>query len=480
MQLISRADKFAPAIRDVRNNPCPISTLPVELLQEIFAFSMTIKPSPRIRPSIPLEERNPPVFQATALILTWVCSQWRHIALSLPELWGTMSIYAPKSYCVQLVKLYLSRSGDDTPLNLRLRQNARRDYRAYRDFESCPEHKVTVEIFKLWIAQAHRWRSIFLYMTYTPPSYELPTIPADALCSLEEADLFFRERARDNEVVIGGLWANILRSPALRTAYWHDIHSELPAAPFSQLCEFGPFCPTVDEFLTLLPSCHRLRCLSVDTSKASHNPASTPLESTIILPYLECLNLSIAKNSPNVLEWLTAPVLRELKIRDTRDAAFDEVDSLERFLDHSGCTLRALRLRQERMEDEMPVIKYFSQASHRLVGLESCSLTILDATFSERAISLFTPQVVDNTLLVPFPSLVDLEFYKVVAKDGVLSSMIHSRAAAGAPLWAFDCTVRPRSLNSTGYPKDEEAMQRLLQDGLHLYWDFWDKDDTIL
>ncbi|TFK59408.1 hypothetical protein BDN72DRAFT_865172 [Pluteus cervinus] len=404
---------------DVRNNPCPVSTLPIELLREIFAFSVTKRPAPRVRASLPRDEREPPGFQATALILTWVCSQWRQIALSMPELWGTMIIYQPKKYCVELIKVYLSRSGDTTLLDLHLRQNARRDYRAYRDFESCPEHKVTVEIFKLWIAQAHRWRSIFLFMTYTPPSYELPTIPGDALCSLEEADLRFLETPGDSKVVIGGLWANILRSPALRTAYWRNLRTKLPAAPFSQLSEFGPFLPTVDEFLTLLPSCHRLRCLSIDTSNASHNPASTPLESTIILPYLECLNLDIDKDSSNVLEWLTAPVLRELRIRDTRDAAFAEVDSLERFLDHSGCTLRALHLKQERMEDEMPVVKYFSQASHRLVGLESCSLTILDATLSERAISLFTPQVGDNTLLVPFPSLVDLEFYNIVANDGI-------------------------------------------------------------
>ncbi|TFK58911.1 hypothetical protein BDN72DRAFT_884109 [Pluteus cervinus] len=176
MQLISLYDKFSPAIRDVRNNPCPVSTLPIELLQEIFAFSITKKPAPRIRAGINRDELEPPGFQATALILTWVCSQWRGIALLMPELWGTMSIYKPTTCCVQLVQIYLSRSGDDTPLNLYLRQGRPDDHRVYRTPEAVPEHKAAVEILKLWVPQAHRWKTISLDMIYTAPSHKLPNI----------------------------------------------------------------------------------------------------------------------------------------------------------------------------------------------------------------------------------------------------------------------------------------------------------------
>ncbi|TFK59181.1 hypothetical protein BDN72DRAFT_966139 [Pluteus cervinus] len=476
MHLVSRYAnaKFSPAIRDVRNNPCPVSTLPIELLQEIFAFSMTKKPDPPIRAGVSRNELEPPGFQATALILTWVCSQWRQISLSMPGLWGTMIIYNPTRSCVELTKVYLSRSGTATSLNLYLRQDATPDYWVYPNPETCPEHRATVEIFKLWVPQAHRWRSIFLDLSYTPPSYELPKIPADALCSLQEADLHFREQPRHSDAVIKGLWANIFRSPALRTAYGHDLDSKHPAAPFTQLFEFGPFFPTADEFMTLLPSFHRLRRLSVDRFKASHNTTSTLLESVVILPFLEYLDLDIRQESSGILEQLSAPVLRELRITDTRDTPFAEVHSLGQFLERSRCNLRCLHLAQERMEDEMPLIGYFSRASHLLVGLETCSLTIYDTAFSERVISLFTPKIVDDTLLVPFPCLVDLQLRKCVTKDGVISSMLESRSAAGSPLWAFVCKVLYGPSNSTGYPQDEAVMQRLLQDGLQLYWTLLD------
>ncbi|TFK60181.1 hypothetical protein BDN72DRAFT_864566 [Pluteus cervinus] len=443
MQLISLYDKFSPAIRDVRNNPCPVSTLPIELLQEIFAFSMTMKPSLRIRSSVPMDERKPPVFQATALILTWVCSQWRHIALSMPELWGTMSIYTPKSYCVQLVKLYLSRSGEDTPLDLHLRQGDSVDNSVYHYPEKVPEHKVTADILKLWVPQAHRWRSISLAMTYTAPVHELPKItpgalsrsycvqlvklylsrsgedtPLDlhlrqgdsvdnsvyhypekvpehkvtadilklwvpqahrwrsislamtytapvhelpkitpgALSRVQEASLQFKFSWGSNDRVIQWLWANIFQSPALRIAYWHDL-SKLPTAPFSQLSEFGPFHPKTDEFLTSLPSFQGLRRLTVGVISKRVSHQMTLLDSPVILPYLEYLNLCIGQEAPGVLDEISAPVLRELKIVDRRDAAFAEVHSLEQFLARSECTLRSLRLTQRRVKTETPIIE---------------------------------------------------------------------------------------------------------------------------
>ncbi|TFK69822.1 hypothetical protein BDN72DRAFT_896914 [Pluteus cervinus] len=465
MQLISLYDKFSPAIRDVRNNPCPVSTLPIELLQEIFAFSITEKPAPRIRAGISRDELEPPGFQVTALILTWVCSQWRQIALSMQELWCTMNIYKPKKRCVELAKVYLSRSGDTTPLNLYLRQDTLLDVRKYPLPSACPEHKATVDILELWVPQAHRWRSIFLFLSCT--LHELPKIPASALSSLQEANIRFVKMPRGTKPMIECLWGNIFLSPALRIASWHK---PLPAVPFSQLSEVGLLDTTTDEFFAFLPSCHRLRRLSVHIS-SKEIPRHTPLESPIVLPYLEFLDVEIGQKSPSILDQVSAPVLRQLKLTDSRDTAFTEVHSLAQFLERSRCILRSLYLRQIRMETESPITEYFSRASPQLARLETCSLTVWNTTLSERVISLFSPRIANNSLLVPFPSLVDLELSPLVTTDGVISSMIKSRSAAGAPLWAFECEVKRVPSNSTGYPKDEEALQRLMQDGLQLDWD---------
>ncbi|TFK60434.1 hypothetical protein BDN72DRAFT_904972 [Pluteus cervinus] len=428
---------------------------------------MTAKPSPRIRPGVPTEELNPPIFQATAMVVTWVCSQWRGIALSMPELWGTISIYTPKSYCIQLVKLYLSRCGEDTPLNLYLRQEVRPDYRIYPNPDTCPEHVATLEILKLWVPQAHRWRRIFLDLSYTPPSHELPKIPADALCSLREANLRFQQQPRDSDVAIKGLWANVFRSPALRTAYWHNLRPALPSAPFSQLSEFRLFSPTADELLSILPSCHHLERLDAGISSRTMTRSLTdsPSEPEIVLPSLVYLSLDGGEHNSRILHRLSAPALRELRLTDDCETPFAEARSLERFLHRSSCTLRALHLDQGRKGGETPVFDYFTNASKYLAGLEA--LNIYCTALSERMISLFGPRTVKNAIWVPFPCLVDLQFCTCTTTDGVISSMVDSRSAAGVPLWAFVCKAQ---YDSTGYSKDQAVFQRLLQDGLQLYW----------
>ncbi|TFK60182.1 hypothetical protein BDN72DRAFT_965817 [Pluteus cervinus] len=466
MHLISPYAKFSPAIRDVINNPCPVSTIPIELLQEIFAFSVTKRSAPRIRVSVSRDELEPPGFLATALILTWVCSQWRQISLSMPELWGTMTIYNPKKPCVELTKVYLSRSGNVTPLNLHLRQEARPDNRTYPNPETCPEHRATVEIFKLWVPQAHRWRSISLELSYTPPSYELPKIPANVLCSLQKADLRFREKPRHSDIVIGALWENIFQSPLLRTAYWFDLPHALLSAPFSQLSEFKLSHSAADEVLSVLSSCPHLKRLDVIIPFES-GVHQIPSESDIILPFLECLYLR-GREHPRILGRLSAPALRELRVTDTCETPFAEVDSLERFLHRSCCTLKALRLMRGRRGGENAVFEYFTRASRHLASLEDLDLDW--SMLSERVISLFSPGTINNVLSVPFPHLIDLELCDCVAEDGMISSMVESRAAAGSPLWAFVCTAAYGPSNSTGYSKDEAALQRLMQDGLHLCW----------
>ncbi|TFK67783.1 hypothetical protein BDN72DRAFT_960761 [Pluteus cervinus] len=451
---------------DVVNHPCPISTIPIELLQEIFAFSMTKKPYPRIAASMSQDERDPAGFQATALILTWVCSQWRQIALSMPELWGTMTIYKPKSYCVDLVKVYLSRAGRSTSLNLYLRQGHVANRHAYGFPDDFPEHKVTLEILKLWVPQAHRWKSIFLDMTYTPPLHELPKIPPGALSRIQDAHLHFSERPQHSKAVVDWLWDNIFQSPALRTAYWRDLKPALPPAPFSQLFEFRLFAPTADELFSILPSCQRLKRLKVDIFAGETHPL-TRSGPVIVLPSLEYFQLDVNEHSTCILDHLSAPILRELIISDSRQTPFSEVHSLEQFLQRSRCVLRTLHLDQ-RVDDDGYVIQYFSCAAKYLASLEVLSVDC--DMLSERFVSLLVPQIVKDKIYIPFPSLVDLELSRAVTQDGFISFMLKSRFAAGAPLWAFVCRIKYQLSAPIGHPKDEAALGKLQEDGLQVLW----------
>ncbi|THH00360.1 hypothetical protein EW145_g7091 [Phellinidium pouzarii] len=98
----------------VRRSTLP---LPTELLSLIFleCFYLDLDD-----PSL---ECIKPSRTNTPLTLTWVCSHWRQVALSLPLLWTNIALESgspPSHAAAQLLELYLSRSGDMLPLHFRL------------------------------------------------------------------------------------------------------------------------------------------------------------------------------------------------------------------------------------------------------------------------------------------------------------------------------------------------------------------------
>ncbi|KAH8112122.1 hypothetical protein DFH11DRAFT_540017 [Phellopilus nigrolimitatus] len=80
------------------------------------------------------------------LNLTWVCSYWRQVALSLPQLWTDISLnpsnYVPSSADAQLLELCLSRSGNVLPLSLVLEYGTHSSPFPIFDKASTPEYKV--------------------------------------------------------------------------------------------------------------------------------------------------------------------------------------------------------------------------------------------------------------------------------------------------------------------------------------------------
>ncbi|KAJ6493853.1 hypothetical protein DFH09DRAFT_357603 [Mycena vulgaris] len=90
----------------------PVSKLPVELLGEIFSWTlgdwgaMTDEPS-----ALVLEP----------LILSHVCGYWRSVLLSIPMLWATIWIDRPKVAHIDMVKLWIERSRNCL-LSINLRQ----------------------------------------------------------------------------------------------------------------------------------------------------------------------------------------------------------------------------------------------------------------------------------------------------------------------------------------------------------------------
>ncbi|KAJ4486491.1 hypothetical protein C8R41DRAFT_982166 [Lentinula lateritia] len=112
-----------------------IHALPNEILCQIFIFVVT---------------RAPGEYSASELDLSFVCSRWRAVALSLCQLWSSICILAhedPESEGVRhLTELSLERSGN-SPLDLFL--NLRKDS----------------SVMHMLYAQAHRWRHVHIITT---------------------------------------------------------------------------------------------------------------------------------------------------------------------------------------------------------------------------------------------------------------------------------------------------------------------------
>lgn len=99
-----------------------ILNLPPEVLRLIFAQPILYqRPSPSASSQL---TRFPVPSRTTApLLLTWVCSSWRHLALNTPTLWTSLSLGTLRSTPtadLPILSLFLSRSGDSDSLPLSL------------------------------------------------------------------------------------------------------------------------------------------------------------------------------------------------------------------------------------------------------------------------------------------------------------------------------------------------------------------------
>ncbi|KAJ3746092.1 hypothetical protein DFH05DRAFT_1483685 [Lentinula detonsa] len=115
---------------------CSVNHLPVELLRQIFLYSL---PDQYWRFHIP-----PP-----QLVLAQVCSYWRSVAISYPELWSTFIIVDPIKRHISMTKLWLERAGQH-PLTLYIKHlwPQRKDALVNTD-----------RIIGLLLPHAHRWKA---------------------------------------------------------------------------------------------------------------------------------------------------------------------------------------------------------------------------------------------------------------------------------------------------------------------------------
>ncbi|KAJ7291966.1 hypothetical protein C8J57DRAFT_1588872 [Mycena rebaudengoi] len=87
-----------PQLLDTSEREAPITTLPPELICEIFFWTLPAKTYMYMNDGVKLKPSYVPLcaqLKGSPWILGHVCQQWRAIALSFPTLWSSITVFAP-------------------------------------------------------------------------------------------------------------------------------------------------------------------------------------------------------------------------------------------------------------------------------------------------------------------------------------------------------------------------------------------------
>ncbi|KAJ3851967.1 hypothetical protein EV368DRAFT_83020 [Lentinula lateritia] len=201
-----------------------IHALPNEILCQIFLFVVS---------------RAPGEYSASELELSFVCSRWRAVALSLYQLWSSICILAhedPESEGVRhLTALSLERSGN-SPLDLFL--NLREDS----------------SVMHMLYAQAHRWRHVHIITTVY---HDVEDGEVKELTLLESLSLSMDDSSLYPASSNSRMWSNAPRLHTLSLdmtileleqfeVLWHQLrHLTLEYSDLDQMHKALCLCPSV-------------------------------------------------------------------------------------------------------------------------------------------------------------------------------------------------------------------------------------------
>ncbi|KAJ7682979.1 hypothetical protein B0H17DRAFT_1074837, partial [Mycena rosella] len=306
--------------------PYPVLTLPVELVDHIFAHCLPPLPIPGGGSSETLtwgwtSESLPQSTNKVPLLLSSICSTWRRIALSSPKLWTTLTMRfeaaRPNAQVlrdrVSLCETWLARSRN-LPLHLGLRYT-----------HPDPPSLVDDAFLDVLNGCSFRWKSLRLRMQRCDFDRlcqrlggRIPLL--DTLC----VDIVQGGRVLNLSEIIAFEDAPVLPNLLLATPFWFCLNGakQLPVTRLKRLYVvqfafaglFLCIAPNLEECCAAGPFIHRgLRVL-----RAVHGKHHRP--------FLDCI---------------TTPALEKLELR----LGADEEHHFLNFMARSSCPLRTFHLR---------------------------------------------------------------------------------------------------------------------------------------
>ncbi|KAF7376674.1 hypothetical protein MSAN_00084400 [Mycena sanguinolenta] len=339
-----------PSTFDVSKQPgspnAPVQKLPVELLGEIFSWT--------------LGEWGPMTDEPSALLLepltiSHVCGHWRAVSLSMPMLWATIWIDRPRVSHISMVKLWVERSRT-CPLSIYLRQT---DPKSCLSFPTSTEHDLTDEIFAVLLPHLSRWQTVDLIFK-TDTQRSLVSISGDEAVALEHAALQVDSwDSAGADSIQSALYSRpLVRSVCLypSSSQHHVRWEQLTHVDAELEC-------TPETWLSLLASSPAL-CSAKFACSAQPDWAATSFthpEKYLTLPLIVELSIKASRiDLAPLFDRLTLPALRALALEYCHvPRTMPDQQSLHSLLDRSSCVLEFFSLHETaRMRDAQRHITY--------------------------------------------------------------------------------------------------------------------------
>lgn len=401
---------------DVSESPslsnAPIHKLPVELLGEIFSWTLGDWGQMT-------DEQSDLVLEP--LTISHVCGHWRAVSVSIPMLWATIWIDRPRAAHISMVQLWIERSRN-FPLSINLRQT---DPKSCLSVPTSTEHGLTDEIFALLVPQLHRWHTVD-FVFRMDAQLSLLSLPGDGAVALEHVALNTNSwDTTSAETLQSALYSR----PSLRSIHFMP-GSKQEHIPWSQLTHLqaDPEC-TLDTCLSILASCPALSS-AIFTCSADPDWAHTPFhhsEQYLALPALVDMSITASRmDLTPFLNRLTLPALRALTL-DYRHVprVMPDHQSLHTLLERSSCALETFTLHETaRMRDDARHIAFLH--SPHMASLTDLELHI---DMTEKIVEFLTCADADADSLpnLTYMALRDCRGEHI--SDDALGRMLSSRLA---------------------------------------------------
>lgn len=430
--------------------------MPVELVQKIFLHCL------------PGDEYTRPDHRSGPLLVSQICSSWRHVALATPRLWCSLWIQ-------------LSRNNVDRRLNTMatwLSRSAACPLTLHAQVQSTGLDIVNL-FFMLLDAYKQRWKDLRLVLPFSWARLATHILSQ----STPLLEVFRMRVAKSQDSWLPTSQTSFLltdeSAPRLRHIHWGITG---PQAVFflphlSRLEELDVDSElSVTECLVILQQCPQLlSCEFRKIRSVESDVVDVDMFSPITLPRLHSLALHSISGADMLLDYLILPALTRLKIAVVSDASGQNVGvstwSQRRFSNFfalSNCPLQSLIL-QDVLPSEEALIHCLECVSASLV-----ELVLLDTrglfVMRDRVLTLLVArQARDGSVACLCPRLEALRFGRsLMSADGLLADMVESRWERNLP---WGPVTRLRSINPcisvVDHPEDVRRLAVLRDKGLH-------------